>query len=94
MQYCNTCDGLIDEDKPCPYCAKLVPIEHNPLMIDSLDGAALNRARQTLGIGDKGYDDACGKDDDRCQLLHGIVKQTVGKVVLRLFTERCQIMRN
>lgn len=94
MEYCNTCDKLIDENKSCPYCTKQIPHADTPLMIDNLDAAALNRARQSLGIGSRGYDEACGKNDNDHQMYQGAVKQTVGRAILQPFIERCQIMRN
>ena len=90
MKYCNVCDRLIVENKSCPYCTNV----DNSLMVDNIEGAALSRARQVLGIGAGDYDRVCNRDDCAHQLQQGTLKHSVSKSLLQPFTERYRIMRN
>ena len=63
-------------------------------MVDNIEGAALSRARQVLGIGAGDYDRVCNRDDCAHQLQQGTLKHSVSKSLLQPFTERYRIMRN
>ena len=65
----------------------------NNLMCLDKTQALINRMRIATSTSARGYDDACNRDDADNQLPTGTIKHSVGKSILKPFTERYHIMR-